>query len=105
MQLLICLMASRFDELVLRCCHLYNFVVDVQDYLDHVALLEDRYLRTYGEVLTFGSGDCGQLAHGIDEDEDLMVKYPRTILSLRLAPNFVGVSNDNILPTFTETRR
>ena len=46
--------------------------------------LEDRYLREYGEVLTFGSGDCGQLAHGMEEDEDLMVKYPRVVHSLRL---------------------
>lgn len=31
----------------------------VQDYIDYVTQLEDRYLRSYGEVLTFGSGDCG----------------------------------------------
>lgn len=31
----------------------------VQDYIDYIAQLEGRYLRTYGEVLTFGSGDCG----------------------------------------------
>eukprot|EP01031_Cornospumella_fuschlensis_P043807 gene43807-53571_t len=54
-----------------------------QDYVDHVTSLEDRYLRSYGEVLTFGSGDCGQLAHGTERDEDLMVKYPRTVYSLR----------------------
>lgn len=54
-----------------------------QDYIDHLNVLEDRYLRTYGEVLTFGSGDCGQLAHGIENDEDLMVKYPRIVYSLR----------------------
>jgi len=51
--------------------------------VDHVESLEDRYLRIYGEVLTFGSGDCGQLAHGIENDEDLMVKYPRVVHSLR----------------------
>lgn len=55
----------------------------LQDYVDHVTSLEDRYLRTYGEVLTFGSGDCGQLAHGIENDNDLMVKYPRVVYSLR----------------------
>jgi alpha-tubulin suppressor-like RCC1 family protein len=43
----------------------------------------DRYLRRHGEVLTFGSGDCGQLAHGVEEDEDVMVKYPRVVHSLR----------------------
>lgn len=53
-----------------------------QDYVDHVGGLEDRFLRTYGEVLTFGSGDCGQLALGT-EDDDLMVKYPRVVYSLR----------------------
>ena len=31
----------------------------VQDYIDYVSQIEDRYLRSYGEVLTFGSGDCG----------------------------------------------
>ncbi|RYG69548.1 hypothetical protein EON64_02405 [archaeon] len=34
-------------------------------------------------MLTFGSGDCGQLAHGTERDEDLTVKYPRTVYSLR----------------------
>lgn len=61
-----------------------QFLVDaVQDYIDYANQLEDRYLRSYGEVMTFGSGDCGQLAHGVDEDDDLMVKYPRIVYSLR----------------------
>jgi hypothetical protein len=55
----------------------------VQDYIDYANQLEDRYLRSYGEVMTFGSGDCGQLAHGLDGDDDLMVKYPRIVYSLR----------------------
>ena len=55
----------------------------IQDYLDYAKQLEDRYLRSYGEVLTFGSGDCGQLAHGTENDEDLMVKFPRIVYSLR----------------------
>ena len=28
----------------------------VQDYIDYVHQLQDRYLKEYGEVLTFGSG-------------------------------------------------
>lgn len=32
-----------------------------QDYKDYISDLEDRYLRNHGEVLTFGSGDCGQV--------------------------------------------
>jgi hypothetical protein len=55
----------------------------VQDYIDYANQLEDRYLRSYGEVMTFGSGDCGQLAHGLDGDDNLMVKYPRIVYSLR----------------------
>lgn len=55
----------------------------LQDYVDHCTSLEDRYLRTYGEVLTFGSGDCGQLAHGTEKSEDLEVRYPRVVFSLR----------------------
>lgn len=55
----------------------------IHDYISFVKELEDRYLRTYGEVLTFGSGDCGQLAHGVDSDEDLMVRFPRVVYSLR----------------------
>ena len=38
------------------CADLLN---GVQDYIDYASQLEDRYLRSYGEVLTFGSGDCG----------------------------------------------
>lgn len=48
-----------------------------QDYLNYITSLESRYMREQGLVLTFGSGDCGQLAHGTDLDEDLMVKFPR----------------------------
>lgn len=56
-----------------------------QDYVDYAAQLQDRYLKEYGEVFTFGSGDCGQLAHGTEEDDDLMVKFPRVVYSLRSA--------------------
>lgn len=61
-----------------------QYMIDaVQDYIDYAHQLEDRYLRSYGEVMTFGSGDCGQLAHGLEQDDDLMVKYPRIVYSLR----------------------
>lgn len=36
-----------------------DLVSGVQDYIDYIAQLEGRYLRSYGECLTFGSGDCG----------------------------------------------
>lgn len=54
-----------------------------KDYLDYAKQLEERYLSRHGEVLTFGSGDCGQLAHGVDSDEDMMVRYPRVVDGLR----------------------
>ena len=60
-----------------------NLITATQDWLDYRLRLEERYLKTYGEVLTFGSGDCGQLAHGMDKDEDMMVKFPRVVYSLR----------------------
>lgn len=59
-----------------------SLIPGCQDYIDYAKDLERKYLKTYGEVLTFGSGDCGQLAHGI-EDDDLQVKYPRVVYSLR----------------------
>jgi len=53
-----------------------------RDYITYIKQLEDQYLREYGEVLTFGSGDCGQLAHGT-EDQDIEVRFPRIVYSLR----------------------
>jgi len=61
-----------------------------KDYVDYSAQLEDRYLKSFGEVLTFGSGDCGQLAQG-NEEENLMVKYPRIVYSLR-DKKVIGIS-------------
>jgi regulator of chromosome condensation len=60
-----------------------NLDEGVQDCIDYITSLKDRYLRDHGEVLTFGSGDCGQLAHGMDNDDDLMVRFPRVVYSLR----------------------
>ena len=60
-----------------------DFASGVQDYVDYCISLEEQYLRKHGEVLTFGSGDCGQLAHGMEEYEDIVVKFPRTVYSLR----------------------
>lgn len=49
------------------------------DYIQSVQELQARYLKPAGDVLTFGSGDCCQLGHGNEEDEDLMVKFPRVV--------------------------
>jgi regulator of chromosome condensation len=57
----------------------------IQDYLGYVQELETRYLTTErkGQLFTFGSGDCGQLAHGVDDDKDMMVKNPRLVRALQ----------------------
>ena len=35
----------------------YQYLIEgAQDYVDYIAQLQSLYLRTYGEVLTFGSG-------------------------------------------------
>ncbi|GMH68573.1 hypothetical protein TrRE_jg2730, partial [Triparma retinervis] len=56
------------------------------DYLSYTSDLSARYQQ--GErtsLLTFGSGDCGQLAHGIESDNDLMCKKPKSVLDLHTA--------------------
>jgi len=53
------------------------------DYIQYVEALEERFLRRHGEVFMFGSGECGQLAHGIDSEDDLNVDRPRIVYSLR----------------------
>jgi regulator of chromosome condensation len=53
------------------------------DYIAYVTALEEKYLRPDGEVFTFGSGECGQLAHGVEEEDDLSVRKPRIVTSLR----------------------
>lgn len=62
-----------------------------REYLDKLARLEGRYLVERSDVLTFGSGDCGQLAHGVDCDEDMLVARPRVVYSLR-AQSVVGIA-------------
>jgi len=54
-----------------------------KDYVRIVEHLNDRYLRQHGEVFTFGSGECGQAGHGVEEERDLIVKKPRIVHSLR----------------------
>jgi len=54
----------------------------VQDAIDYIRSISSRYLSKPGSTLTFGSGDCGQAGHGMDEDADLMVPYPRPVNAL-----------------------
>ncbi len=60
-----------------------DLTAGMQDYISYVDKLERRYMRRQGTVLSFGSGDCGQLAHGDEQEEDLLVKHPRIVRSLQ----------------------
>jgi len=52
---------------------------------DYITYAQQLYLkfRLRGWVLSFGSGDCGQLGHGTEEDEDLSVGRPRVVETLK----------------------
>ncbi|GMH67805.1 hypothetical protein TL16_g04773 [Triparma laevis f. inornata] len=60
-----------------------DFVEAAKDYLSYARDLRATY-RDSGltSILTFGSGDCGQLAHGIDEDDEMIVSKPRKVMTL-----------------------
>lgn len=55
---------------------------NMMEYLAHVRYIESRFGEAKGSVLTFGSGDCGQLAHGVERQGDMAVKFPREVKGL-----------------------
>ena len=61
-----------------------NLTGAAEDAIVYAAALKGRFLNQPGEIFTFGSGDCGQAGHGIEEDADLAVRYPRIVASLAL---------------------
>ena len=61
-----------------------------QEYVAFATQIEERYLARAGEVMTFGTGDCGQLGHGVEEYTDTEVKYPRVVSMAKLLPAFGG---------------
>ena len=48
-----------------------------RDYVSYADALDAKFLTQHTDVLSFGSGDCGQLAHGMDDDRDTIVPRPR----------------------------
>ncbi|CAI5731448.1 unnamed protein product [Hyaloperonospora brassicae] len=58
-----------------------SWVESMKEYLRYAQVLDDLFGGHSGHVLTFGSGDCGQLGHGV-ADEDLMAPFPRVVRSL-----------------------
>lgn len=61
------------------------------NFLSYLNYIEKNYLLPPKNTYSFGSGDCGQLAHGVENDKDMLVKYPRKVLSLE-GKNLVNVS-------------
>ncbi|TMW65848.1 hypothetical protein Poli38472_003613 [Pythium oligandrum] len=59
---------------------------NMREYVMYAREIMSKYGGRSGKVMTFGSGDCGQLAHGVEEDEDMMVKYPRVVSLLAKTP-------------------
>ena len=60
-------------------------IVDAaRDYVRYAEQLEARFLPKRTEVLSFGSGDCGQLAHSstLEDENDTVVAKPRVVKAL-----------------------
>ncbi|CEG47261.1 FOG: RCC1 domain [Plasmopara halstedii] len=55
---------------------------NMKEYLNYAREIDAKFGARYGQILTFGSGDCGQLGHGVEMDDDLMAKVPRVVHSL-----------------------
>lgn len=43
------------------------------EYVQYVQALEERYTRAGGDVYSCGSGECGQLGHGVEDESVLAV--------------------------------
>ncbi|KAI9920994.1 hypothetical protein PsorP6_000900 [Peronosclerospora sorghi] len=56
--------------------------LNMKEYLWYAREIDATFGDESGHVLTFGSGECGQLGHGVDE-QDLMVPYPRVVSALQ----------------------
>ena len=59
-----------------------------QEYVAFATQIEERYLARAGEVMTFGTGDCGQLGHGVEDYSDTEIKFPRVVSMAKLLPAF-----------------
>ncbi|TDH73114.1 hypothetical protein CCR75_004261 [Bremia lactucae] len=55
---------------------------NMKEYIIYAREIDANFGTHAGQILTFGSGDCGQLGHGVEEESDLMVKFPRVVRPL-----------------------
>lgn len=60
-----------------------NYGPDVMLYVQKAEEIKKKYQPATGDVLTFGSGDFGQLGHPYIEDADNDAMTPRCIMSIR----------------------
>ncbi|KAF4320371.1 hypothetical protein G195_006382, partial [Phytophthora kernoviae 00238/432] len=59
-----------------------SWTQNMKEYVVYARDVDAKFGDRSGQLLTFGSGDCGQLGHGVEEEEDLMVKFPRVVKPL-----------------------
>lgn len=59
-----------------------DWLENMREYVAYARDVDARFGAQHGRVLTFGSGDCGQLGHGVEDDDDMMVKFPRPLAPL-----------------------
>uniref|UniRef100_K3WZG0 RCC1-like domain-containing protein n=1 Tax=Globisporangium ultimum (strain ATCC 200006 / CBS 805.95 / DAOM BR144) TaxID=431595 RepID=K3WZG0_GLOUD len=59
-----------------------DWLENMKEYIVYARDITSKFGAQEGQVLTFGSGDCGQLGHGVEEDDDMMVKFPRVLQAL-----------------------
>ncbi|KAG7383599.1 hypothetical protein PHYPSEUDO_003525 [Phytophthora pseudosyringae] len=60
-----------------------SWAQNMKEYLSYAREIDAKFGGHAGQALTFGSGDCGQLGHGVDGgDKDLMAPFPRVVRSL-----------------------
>ena len=63
---------------------LSDWSVGVWDYIQAAKAIQGSLSPPFGRVYSFGSGDCGQLGHGVERgDADLCVGRPRIIDSIK----------------------
>lgn len=55
----------------------------MREYINYARDVDNKFGGRGGVLYMFGSGDCGQLGHGVDEDDDLMVRFPRPLSLLQ----------------------
>lgn len=75
---------SAFAESALSSTPSEAIIDAARDYVRYAEQLEKRFLPTRTEVLSFGSGDCGQLAHSstLEDEADTVVAKPRIVAAL-----------------------